>query len=337
LQLVDLGAVGPRFTWRGPLHHGGQRIYERLDRALCNDMWRLRFPDGYVRVLPRLDFSDHHPILICPVDNYHVIAPKLFRFESAWLLDKSYDTMIKDCWDNNSPVLRNLTKVQNDIKHWKICTFDQVMRRKKEIIARLGGIQRSIYNNNNNNNNNVAGLRRLERKLNMELNNILKKEELMWYQRSRAKWLTDGDRNTKYYHLKTVSRRRKNNILMIKNEDGQWEDDPNTIHAMVNDFYHKLFSNNNITCDWSQTDITYPSLPMDSFNRLNAPIQNEEVKKALFSMNPWKAPGPGGFPARFYQKSWEVVKGKVCEFVKEVWETPSAISKANNKTDIVWF
>jgi hypothetical protein len=104
-----------------------------------------------------------------------------------------------------------------------------------------------------------------------------------------------------------------------------------------NDLYHKLFSNNNITCDWSQTDITYPSLPRDSFNRLNAPIQNEEVKKALFSMNPWKAPGPGGFPVRFYQKSWEVVKGKVCEFVKEVWETPSAISKANNKTDIVWF
>jgi hypothetical protein len=28
-----------------------------------------------------------------------------------------------------------------------------------------------------------------------------------------------------------------------------------------------------------------------------------------------------------------MVKGKVCEFVKQVWETPSAISEAN-KTDI---
>ncbi|GAU35497.1 hypothetical protein TSUD_384520 [Trifolium subterraneum] len=36
-KLIDLGAVGPKYTWRGPLFHGGQRIFERLDRALCND------------------------------------------------------------------------------------------------------------------------------------------------------------------------------------------------------------------------------------------------------------------------------------------------------------
>ncbi|MCH96001.1 hypothetical protein A2U01_0016984, partial [Trifolium medium] len=214
-NVFDLGAVGPKFTWRGPLYRGGQRIYERLDRALGNDMWRLEFPDGYVRVLPRLDFSDHHPILISPVDSSHPVAPKLFRFESAWLLEKSYTNMLKECWDNNGYVLHNLVKVQQDIKHWKVNTFDQVLHKKKELVARIGGIQRSIYNSNN-----VGGLRRLERKLHEELNDILKKEELMWFQRSRSKWLTDGDRNTKYYHIKTVSRRRKNNILMLKDGDG---------------------------------------------------------------------------------------------------------------------
>jgi hypothetical protein len=78
------------------------------------------------------------------------------------------------------------------------------LHKNKELVARLGGIQRTI-----NSSNNVEGLKRLERKLHDELNDILKKEELMWFQRSRAKWLSDGDMNTKYYHIKTVARRRK--------------------------------------------------------------------------------------------------------------------------------
>ncbi|MCI32166.1 hypothetical protein A2U01_0053378, partial [Trifolium medium] len=65
-HLLDLGYVGTKFTWRGPLYHGGGRIFERLDRALCNDVWRLEFSKAFVRTLPRLEFSDHHPILIYP-------------------------------------------------------------------------------------------------------------------------------------------------------------------------------------------------------------------------------------------------------------------------------
>ncbi|MCI12397.1 protein binding protein, partial [Trifolium medium] len=53
------------------------------------------------------------------------------------------------------------------------------------------------------NGNRSSGLRRLETKLQCELHDIMKKEELMWFQRSRAKWLSDGDRNTRYYHVKT--------------------------------------------------------------------------------------------------------------------------------------
>jgi hypothetical protein len=74
--LLDLGAMGHKFTWRGPIYHGGQRIYERLDRALGNERWRLSFPDGCVRVLARLDFSDHHPLLITPKNAPHPVAPR---------------------------------------------------------------------------------------------------------------------------------------------------------------------------------------------------------------------------------------------------------------------
>jgi hypothetical protein len=83
-NLMDLGFVGSKYTWRGPMFHGGGRIFERLDRALSNDFWRLEFPNAFIKTLPRLDFSDHHPILICPVGNDVARVPRRFQFESAW-------------------------------------------------------------------------------------------------------------------------------------------------------------------------------------------------------------------------------------------------------------
>jgi hypothetical protein len=139
--------------------------------------------------------------------------------------------------------------------------------------------------------------------LQTELSVLLKQEELMWHQRSRARWLLDGDRNTKYYHLKTVQRRRKNNVTMLKDANGQWIEDVNQLQKLANEFYIKLFTEDNLVREWHQTPISYPLLTQDELQQLAAPITQEEVRSAVFNMHPWKAPGPGGFPAGFYQKS----------------------------------
>ncbi|PNX75251.1 ribonuclease H, partial [Trifolium pratense] len=327
-NLMDMGAMGPKFTWRGPIYHGGQRIYERLDRALCNEKWRTNFPDGSVKVLTRVAFSDHHPLLISPLDDTYIRAPRQFRFESAWLLDNTYQAMLAESWRRELSVPHNLDNVQRGITNWKLQTFDQVKRKKKEIMARLAGIQNRMYHGNNS-----GGLKRLEYKLQAELNNILEKEELMWFQRSRAKWLIDGDRNTRYYHTKTISRRRRNNILMLKNDHGEWIEDVEQLQRMAKEFFQNLFSNTHARHEWKQTDISYPAIDSDTMTKLAVPFTNDEVKRALFAMQPWKAPGPDGFPAGFYQKAWGTVGGSVCEFVCGVWDNPSVVSSVN-QTDI---
>ncbi|KAI9075071.1 hypothetical protein K1719_042969 [Acacia pycnantha] len=38
-KLMDLGAVGPRYTWKGPISRGGRHLFERLDRGLANEAY----------------------------------------------------------------------------------------------------------------------------------------------------------------------------------------------------------------------------------------------------------------------------------------------------------
>lgn len=75
---TDLGANGTKFTWRGPVFHGGKRNFERLDRALINEDWILMFINFLVKVLPRVDFSDHHPIMITLNNTCFERCPKPF-------------------------------------------------------------------------------------------------------------------------------------------------------------------------------------------------------------------------------------------------------------------
>lgn len=36
-KLININMIRPKFRWHGPTYHGGQRIHDKLNRALCND------------------------------------------------------------------------------------------------------------------------------------------------------------------------------------------------------------------------------------------------------------------------------------------------------------
>lgn len=85
--------------------------------------------------------------------------------------------------------------------------------------------------------------------------------------------------------------------------------------------------------EWKQTNITYPCIQNEDMQRLNAQVSDEEIKVAIFSINPWKAHGPKGFPAEFYEQLWNIVDKKVCDFFRQIRMNPSEIAKVN-QTDI---
>ncbi|PNY06740.1 endonuclease/exonuclease/phosphatase family protein [Trifolium pratense] len=240
-------------------------------------LWDAQY--AYVKTLLKLDFSDHHPILVCPFGTVIRGTTRVFRFESAWHLNSSYRDMLQSSLHNEESVMNNLHKLQSTIKEWKYCTIDQVMHMMRRLKARIEGIQARILQRRYD-----YGLHRLERKLQCELVGILKQEALFWYQRSRAKWLADGDRNT----------RSTNNIVMLRHHNDQWVDDPIMLQAT------------------------------DALEKLAGAINDDEIKKALFDISPWKAPGPDGYPAGFYQHAWDIVGSGVITVQEGEWKAIKA-------------
>lgn len=62
-NLNDLGFEGDIFTWRNNNYRVDGYIRERLDRAVANPAWRMRFP-GYKLVNGIQGHSDHRPIVL---------------------------------------------------------------------------------------------------------------------------------------------------------------------------------------------------------------------------------------------------------------------------------
>jgi hypothetical protein len=90
----------------------------------------------------------------------------------------------------------------------------------------------------------------LEQQLQRELDLVLQQEEAMWFQKSRSQWIKDGDRNTRYYHVKTITRRRRNRILMLKNEQNDWFENEEDLKHMVSDYYKSLFTRPDQNIQW---------------------------------------------------------------------------------------
>ncbi|KAH9726628.1 hypothetical protein KPL70_008335 [Citrus sinensis] len=63
-------------------------------------------------------------------------------------------------------------------------------------------------------------------------------------------------------------------------------------------------------------------------------IDNEEIRRAIFQMSPFKALGIDGFPTGFYQTQWHIVGDSFCSGIKDIFNS-HGIPNEVNKTLLV--
>ncbi|KAL8145631.1 hypothetical protein AgCh_003685 [Apium graveolens] len=162
---------------------------------------------------------------------------------------------------------------------------------------------------------------------------ILDQREIFWRQRSKQLWLQAGDKNTKYFHASASTRRRSNRIQRLRKVDGEWCDWDSGLANLISGYFQDLF-NSEQTEEEEVIRCVKESISSEQNAELLKQVTAEEVKKALFQMNPDKSPGPDGMTPAFYQKHWSIIGGDVVDMVRKFFQH-GIITKGLNDTNIV--
>ncbi|KAH1107994.1 hypothetical protein J1N35_011762 [Gossypium stocksii] len=206
--------------------------------------------------------------------------------------------------------LNNFTQ---SVKVWNRDVYGFLGARKRELMRSLNNIQRVLANSNS------ISLVKKEIEIRDQLENILDHEDMLWKQKARCDWLQLGDRNTSFFHSRTIRRRNFNRITSLRIDNEEWCFDQDTLQSKAVEFFEKLYGEAPSSMR-SLLNFDFPVLSPSDISLLESTITDEEIKKALFDMAPLKALGSDGFHAHFFQSQWDILGKDVCNWVKGVFE-----------------
>jgi exonuclease III len=310
--LEDLGYNGSIFTWINR-HQGDQLIKSRLDRFLANSNWISMFP-YYSNIHLNSFNSDHRPILLnfLQVPNVRKNNPQhlVKRYEQIWATNDQHLDIVKQVWHSyQGDFNEKLAHTLNSLHKWGSKTFGAIPRRIKETQAELENLQR------------VADSQDLTQQISTkekELDDLLEKEEMWWSQRSRALWLTHGDKNTRFFHQKASHRNKRNKIENIKDNQGVIHHDQDKIEEIFLSHFQQLFTSQTTHLVPETTQLVKNRLTTDMTEHLSKDFTADEVFATIKDLKSLAAPGPDGLPAKFYHNYWDIVGKEVTSTILHV-------------------
>ncbi|KAK8477778.1 hypothetical protein V6N11_063581 [Hibiscus sabdariffa] len=299
--MIELPIQGGTFTWSNQ-RSDDDVIVEKLDRILSSLEWSEMFP----RALGALDVamaSDHAPILLL-LQGMPKRCKKDFKFESKWLIEDECFQEVEKGWapipqvNSSRNFGRKLKKTISKLIKWSRDKFGKRRRSVEEITKKIKLLQENPLNLRTTNE---------VKELKVELNKKWESEERHWHQRARVDWLKYGDKNTKFFHATTLQNRRANTICKMKDEHGNWMENDEDIAKHFQEHFQKIFSKDDSIHLEGLIGIT-PNIISPAMNSmLSRDIFEEEIREAVFSMAPLKAPGPDDFSGTFYQSFWNTI------------------------------
>ncbi|GAV70101.1 hypothetical protein CFOL_v3_13599 [Cephalotus follicularis] len=236
-SLLEVSSLGDQYTWCNN-NAGPTRIWLRLDRLLTNLAGSLAFPNLKVVHKPRI-LSDHCPIVA--INHEPTRFPRNFKFLRQWTEDEDFSNVMTRSWALNTegPPLVTLHKKLLRCKS----AFSSLQKQKKEDLH-----------------NQILGaslqIQHLEVKLqssfdkdslcdlnsaNQLLTSLLTKEEGMLRDKARVKWLSEGDRNTAFFHA-CIKEKRNHMHLNFILPDGSHTDNPDTLGPMAVEHFSQILT-----------------------------------------------------------------------------------------------
>lgn len=205
--LSDLPFCGASFTWSNK-HEVGV-VAKKLDRILVNDQWLDSFPNS-LGVFGEPGISDHSPCCIF-LDSMKPKIKQPFKFLAFLNLNPEFAILIESCWNalefagsKMLKVSKKLKEMKSFIRHFSKENYSGIERRVAEAYAHLLSCQQSLLQA-------PSPLTVLaEKEAHAKWSTLAKAEDSFLLQRSRVKWIGEGDANTTFFHQSIKSRQSQN-------------------------------------------------------------------------------------------------------------------------------
>jgi hypothetical protein len=301
LELKEIPLCGRRFTWSNQRE---DPTLVKLDHVFCTNSWEEFFPDCMLFSNATVA-SDHCPLTLkLKVD---LRGKRRFHFESFWLKLPGFLEEVAASWNQPAHCYCPLEKVSMKLKRlskrlqsWGHKTVGNVgtqLGLAREVLHRLEIAQdiRTL----------AVEEVWLLRKLKQHCLVLTSLQRTIARLRSRIQYLKEGDANTSFFHMQACFRKKRNFISHLEDEGGTV-----TNHDQMQELLDNFFS------DLLGTEIQRPFTlnllnchrdPVD-LSDLESPFSEREVQDTIASLPNDKAPGPDGFPGRFYKSAWHIIK-----------------------------
>ncbi|XP_042485018.1 uncharacterized protein LOC122065291 [Macadamia integrifolia] len=197
-MLFPYPSQGKKYTWSNNRKRGN--VLAVLDRSFYNEQWIDEFKNVFQGVLT-CSASDHSPLLI---QSFAVPKPPNipFRFHSFWMENNGFLPLVENVWSQSvsgNPISRLAQRLKNvklAVKAWAKGAFPNLNEEVDKATSNLKRVQDSIAE---------SGMTDLlfneEADARTGLLNASKLHEKMWSEKAKIKWLKNGDRNSKFFHL----------------------------------------------------------------------------------------------------------------------------------------
>ncbi|XP_050232922.1 uncharacterized protein LOC126681423 [Mercurialis annua] len=307
-QLLDLPLQGRNFTWQNSFSRS------RIDRCLISSAAGTIWPFMSLSALPG-NLSDHVPICFRSPNTYDW-GPKPFRSVDSWWDHEDFSKVVADGWSlacEKSPNLTiRLKELRLFVKKWNHDVFGDQRRKVKELTEDIFSKEASAdYSPMSKEQRVLLG------NLKKDLWTAERRLESIWIQKSRLKWSTEGDRNTKFFHSVASKHYRNNHISSIQ-VDENVVSEPSDIRSFIIDFFKSLYSQQE-KHHYTLQGLIFDKILQEDGDSLILPFSEEEIFKAIYACGENKAPGPDGFNFYFFRRAWPCMKKEIREFFDDFY------------------
>ncbi|GKV15742.1 hypothetical protein SLEP1_g26499 [Rubroshorea leprosula] len=245
------------------------------------------------------------------------------------LIQRGFDAFVRDKWSSFEidgwgcyKLKEKLKMLKKELKAWNKEVFgviDRNMDAAREEIKQLDEKEE---------NEGLTSMEIDKRKENFhKFMEWSKAKDNILFQKSRQRWLKEGDANTKFFHGCIVNRRKQNEIIGLYN-NGEWIEDADEVKELARNYFKDKFEEEK----WDRPslgDLQFKKISEAENNFLISKFSTEEIDEAVWGCNGAKSLGPDGFNFNFIKKVWPVIKEDVYAFLAEFHENGKLVKGSN--------